>query len=288
METTLLERVHNLIRCAQERLQAQGLGLREVYVYTDGYAELCEEPENGIIVASNWDNLHQWDKAGQNSVEVSDIPSRLAAIFDWMGCAIEWDESWQACSECGKLVLTSPTSYGWQMYGMILDCDMVCANCLVENPHWALDYLEGDTASALRSSIDIDPEDHGYVKANRDSYEYGLHPGQDDSPPAIGDTLRKMGIERFLFTLDSLGQVDASFSVWVHEEEAHLLEGKKPEGKCDIAPDEAMKMALKSAKLVEPGPPGTIQYSTAHPDGTATVRHLTPQEFVEGTAMRDE
>ena len=85
-------------------------------------------------------------------------------------------------------------------------------------------------------SPDIDPEDFGYVKANRDddayndSYECGWHPHQTDNPRIIADNLRNRGIERFLFRIDGVGQFDVAFSVYVHESEADKLDGT-PNGK---------------------------------------------------------
>ncbi len=83
----------------------------------------------------------------------------------------------------------------------------------------------------------------------------------------MADSLEKLGINRFLFVLDDVGQFDITFSVWIHEDEHHLLKGEL-EGTDGVDPAEMMKQALKGIKPAGDG--GPIQYTSstcpmAHP-----------------------
>jgi hypothetical protein len=44
------------------------------------------------------------------------------------------------------------------------------------------------------------------------------------TPAQVAKELRAKGISRFLFNIDDVGQFDSHWSVYVHEDEKHLLE----------------------------------------------------------------
>jgi hypothetical protein len=47
---------------------------------------------------------------------------------------------------------------------------------------------------------------------------------RNDDPHKVAKELRAKGISRFLFNIDDVGQFDSHWSVYVHEDEKHLLE----------------------------------------------------------------
>lgn len=101
-------------------------------------------------------------------------------------------------------------------------------------------------------TIDLDLETAGY-KLLADDFENGLCGGQADRPELIADALHGQGVERFIFHLDSTGQFDLSFSVWVHESEFDLIDREEFESTPVSGVDPAVQMqkalADASAKM---------------------------------------
>ena len=125
------------------------------------------------------------------------------------------------------------------------------------------------------------------VKLDQD-FEHGLYGGQSADPKKIGEALRKRGIERYVFNLDSVGQFDQDFSVWVHESEKDKMPGSLDYSETDgVDPAEVMKEGLKNASLamarVPPGPGPVV--ATLRADGSAAARRVSPQDFIEGKAL---
>lgn len=256
-----------------------------------GYAEPgYDDPPSGIVALGNWNNRSRWDEETRTFVVLDNTMPRIARILERLGVEIEWHDEWIDCCDCNKLVRTQPDCYSWQKsYHMDGDGgDLLCVECLKRDAAEYLASLEGSHTQC--NTIDaINPEDYGYIRVNEDSFENGFHPGQADSPEKIAAALRRGGIERFLFGLDSVGQFDARFSVYIHLDES--LAGARialhlGDVRMEVSPAEAMEKALRqaseqSAALRASGQDGII-YSTCHGDGTATTRIVSPQEFLEG------
>lgn len=131
-----------------------------------------------------------------------------------------------------------------------------------------LEELEGEENKALTFD-NIDPAEHGYKKLEEE-FQHGLYGGQDASPKKIAKACRKLGCTRFLFVIDDVGQFDLSFALWIHESEYDKVTAAKLDAlgtKTDIDPADAVT---------------TIDVST----GTSTVKKVTAQEFIEGTAFK--
>jgi len=196
-------------------------------------------------------------------------------LLERAGYSLDWCDAVCSCGGCNKAIQTQPSHYGWKPEYVETDGDILCEECVKDDPSSILDEYRGNPAKAL--TLDgIDLTDHGYARVET-TFENGFHPGQDDDPKAIARALEDRGIEDYIFTVDTVGQFDMRFSVWVSREEAHLAVGV--EGKCDIPPNVALDRALKSI----PAPTGQgIQYSKVHADGTVTTRTLTNDEFIAG------
>lgn len=190
--------------------------IEEIRLHFDGYAEPGHtDPESGIIATGNWNDVTVYSQVHGRTV-VSDLPSRISALFEKMGVEIEWSDEWSECADCNKLVRTSPDSYGWQQSYKLDDDGLICHECIAEDPEAHLESLEGCDTSCNTISA-INPGEHGYVRL--EECESGLHPGQTDNPKKIGNGLRAKGITRYLFNLDDVGQFDAKWSVWVKVED---------------------------------------------------------------------
>jgi hypothetical protein len=189
----------------------------EYIQWSPGYAEPgYQTPANGAgVYRANWNGLSEWD--GRERKSIDDTMPRLSAILEHIGAGIEWGDEWSDCYQCGKLVRTSPDSYGWQPSYIRTEDGEVCHECVSKDPEAYLLELEGDADRAW--TLDIDPADHGYTLLE-EGFENGFHPGQNDDPREIAGRLRARGIDNFVFRLDSVGQFDASFSVYVPDDYA--------------------------------------------------------------------
>ena len=97
-----------------------------------------------------------------------------------------------------------------------------CVECLEKDAKNYLESLEGcsDRANTFDS---IDPCQYGYIKFNEDSYESNWYPNQNDSPANVAKVLKALGISRYLFEIDSVRQFDIHWSVYIHDDEEHLI-----------------------------------------------------------------
>lgn len=238
-------------------------------------AEPGYDPNIGVF--ANWNKYPKWLKAIEN--------------LERLGCPIsaEWSDEWVDCHECGKAYRSQPDSYGWTKSWWLgpYDCEIICADCTKE--HGMEDYLEylsehHDHADTFLDDGDL--EDAGWKQLDY-TFENGLYGGQSASPAKIAAWLRKQGVEKFLFKIDTVGQFDMDFTVWVSDEEdidEHYFKTDADWGRMN-GPDPA-EMAKKALKSVPPMPVsevGKVQYVKVNTrDGTADVRYLTQEEFIKG------
>jgi len=184
--------------------------------YDIRFADGCSEPgdEDKPIVLGNWNERTRYDCHGR-CITNNDTMPRIAKILEKLGYQCEWEDEWAVCDECGKAIRIVPNSYSWKpSYWSPEDCGIICHNCVKANPEYYLEWLNGNEKHCL--TLDIDLTKYGY-SLYRNNYENGWHDGQDDDPAAIAEYLRGNEITDFIFVLDSVGQFDINFSVWVKQ-----------------------------------------------------------------------
>lgn len=183
----------------------------------DRYLTMCEPgyakaDVKGYLVA-NWNHVDK--ELGDWLEESGDYDSG------------HWSDEWTGCCECGGLVRTQADSYSWKAYYQNdPDCGIVCGDCLKKDIPAYLESLEGKSNNG--AVLDVDPAQHGYVKVNapgrHQSFESGWHPGQNADPTEMSKTMKLNGVTRFLWFIDSVGQFDIHFSLYIHEEIKDELE----------------------------------------------------------------
>ena len=261
--------------------------LEEIRLCTAGYAEPgYKDPESGVIAFGNWNKITRYDEATNQFVTLDETLPRVAKLLEKIGVELKWSDEWTECCDCFKAIRTSPDSYGWQRSYWSSDNGDVCHECVKKHPYDYLESLEGNHRSAM--TIDIDLAEHSYKLLESD-FENGFHPGQDADPKVIAKSLRALGVERFLFTLDSAGQFDISFSVWVHEEALKELDMEKWEQSDKDGPSVSggLQRALRDASVKIdqlPDGPGVRVAQCDASTGTATAKLVSPQDWVEGKA----
>ena len=251
------------------------------------------DPDSGMILLGNWNGLSVYDSSKQKRIDIDDTMPRLAKIFESMGIELEWEDEWTSCYECSKLVRTSADSYSWTQSFFAFDTgELICHECIAEDPKDYLENLENSPTIA-NTMRQIDLEEHGYVQVV-DRFESGWHQGQDADPKLIQSLLEESGFSRFLFNIDSVGQFDTRFSVWMHEDEANeddglglaraksILQSGKTDGPSNSA---ALKRSLAQAAEVfnehrESGA-GGIVYAQVTDEGVKSTT-ISNEDFIEG------
>jgi hypothetical protein len=93
-----------------------------------GYAEPgYSDPECGIVATGNWNEITKWD--GNERHIISDVPARIARLFEKLGIETEWSDEWCSCSHCDKIVRTEPDSYSWKPSYTVGDGELWCHEC---------------------------------------------------------------------------------------------------------------------------------------------------------------
>jgi hypothetical protein len=153
-----------------------------------------DQPDKGIIFA-NWNQFSR----------------DLDRTLERAGYAIEWSDEWDRCADCNRAVRTSANSYHWQPSFVLMgDCDVVCKDCL-DVDEYITEQLLNNPNKADQLGIDLTL--HGFERHNRDHYEAGLHPGQNDNPREIAKGLPK-GFD-YVFQIPTVQQFDIRFDVWL-------------------------------------------------------------------------
>lgn len=204
--------------------------IEEIRLHYDGYAEPGYDDNIGIVATGNWNEVTSYDYQTQTTTILSDLPKRISEMYEKMGIECEWSDEWSNCSQCGKLIRTQADSYSWTRSYHFSEhsCEITCIDCLEEDPESYLSELEDnpDVANTMKS---IDPSEYGYVCLNDESYQSGWYPGQHDDPHKIAKELSDKGVTRYLFNIDSTGQFDTHWSVYVHKDEVDLLNSEDDE-----------------------------------------------------------
>jgi len=242
----------------------------------DGYAPGSGDPDV-IVFSADWNTESRWDAEQNQSIVLDDSLNRLGELLEALpNTDISWSDQIDYCGECYKAIETQPTHYGWTPpYAFVEDVGNICRGCIQEDPENYLISLEGNTENALTPSMHINPSDHGYVQVPQE-YETGWHPGQNDSPVTVSQTLgNQLWMERYLFAIDSTGQFDTQWSVWIHTEEL--------EGLTERAFDHFEDTVPEDVDMEEAGMALVVYYLNAHvtwPDGLAeALSEITGQDY---------
>jgi hypothetical protein len=227
-----------------------------------------ESESNGgkEVFYGNWNTVTRYNRETKQFDQLDNKASRIGAILEKLGFELDWSDEVEECENCYKLVSTSPSHYGWLPKYTVLEGGTTCLHCLEENKEEYLEEIEGDHSKAMMFNWDL--EELGYTKYDRD-FENGWYGGQNDSPEVVAESLRKLGINRFVFEITDVGQFDIDFCVWIHNSEYNkeLLDAKGVKSELPYDPATEIGKALRGEK--------SDYYKTE-------TRTLTPEEFVKG------
>lgn len=168
----------------------ENLGFAAKYATGEG----MDDPKRGILFG-NWNEFSR----------------RAVDLLERAGYAIEWEDEWTTCADCGAALRTSPDSYGWQPQYIETDDGYVCFDCADFE-----EYLESIEDNPRKCCFrDVNPEEYGYTRISEPGeFESGWHPGQNDDPAEILERLHATGHQRIVFRVSGTGQFDISFETW--------------------------------------------------------------------------
>lgn len=278
----IIERAAN---AARKNKAFKALNRLENITSAGNYSEPGYSTNKQAILFGNWNKLNRWDDGMKQHITIEPDNKIWMRAVKALGLVaeLEWEDEWTTCSCCGNAIRTQADSYGWTRSYHMAECEIICCECIPKQAAAVLEDYVADSRKAIAHSLGINPSNHGFVKVDME-FQNGLHPGQDSDPKKIAAALEKRGIDRYVFTLDSVGQFDATFSVWVDESQQHLV-GNLSESETDgPSVSEALKRGLQSASVQMASlPDGSgIKYASIKPDGTADVRIVSEKEFIEG------
>ena len=136
-----------------------------------------------------------------------------------------WSDEWMACSECGKAIRTSPDCYSWlPSYLWTGECSIACVECFESCQEDIIEYHRNDAQRAITPAFYPFLEKCGFVCYSPDEYcatfETGLHPGQNDDPKSVAkDIEAELPGYDYIFKVDSVGQFDLHWSVFLRKED---------------------------------------------------------------------
>lgn len=209
-------------------------------------------------------------------------PKSIDDYVDW-GFNDEYDTCCGCSHGCNNIVRTSPDSYSWTP-PLFVDCEgYACTEC-VEAGHYD-DYVL-DAYKNEQKSIpdDFDLNRLGLEQVNEETLENGLYGGQLDTPVPIIEAMNDAGIDVWFKVYP--GQFDLSFDVYVKAEDLEKAKEvfNRTDTKADEDPAVVCERGLRAAsKAMAELPDGQgIKYARINGDGTADVRLVSNEEFVDG------
>jgi hypothetical protein len=132
---------------------------------------------------------------------------------------VVYSDEYTTCSDCNKVIRTSPDSYHWQPDFYIGDGFIVCNKCFNETEDYQEAYIEDKINNPSRAVNGLISEQQleelGFTKLDAD-YQSGWYDRHDD-PKAILANLEDKYAE-VLFFVDGVGQFHIDFGVFVRGE----------------------------------------------------------------------
>jgi hypothetical protein len=162
-----------------------------------------------ILITANWNN----------------IPDKLHDFIDNV-FKTHWIDEYASCEVCNKAIKTSPNCYGWEPGFIVTEYGLICQNCIKDDEgiqEEIIEYYINETNKAVPSWFCPLLKNHGFICYSIDDYcekfESGFHPGQTDDPVKIAKDIQKtLPDYDFIFKIDSIGQFDVHFSVFLRKQ----------------------------------------------------------------------
>lgn len=212
------EQAQQLIEIAKRVATSDKIQRRIGYIriYSGEFAEpgYSLDEDEKLIVGGNWNDHTEWEDGDCEVVD--DTIGRLASALQRIGCRIVWDDEWEECHECLSVVRVTGDSYSWKPYHKIMHGGLYCGDCIKSVFEKFIDAYANNPETAL--TLDIDLTEYGFEQYNG-QFENGMYEHQLDNPrPEEVFEELETEYETIIFKIDSTGQFDTNWSVWVKDE----------------------------------------------------------------------
>lgn len=168
---------------------------------------------DNVGVGTQWDDEKVWVSGTWRG----DLGNRLWKALERIGVECANSDEVDRCYDCGKMIETRATHYGWQARYLTDDeGQRVCFDCLDVSDDEVLDefgYID-NPEKAIPDVLARHLPEWGWAPYNG-TYENGWHPGQDDKPTEIFDKIKEKKPEvSVVFRLDEVSQFYIRFTAW--------------------------------------------------------------------------
>lgn len=163
------------------------------------------------IICQDW-KQHDQVEEFLNSIE--DKLPEMSRMSDYI--ELVFSDEYTFCSDCNKVIRTSPTSYGWTPDFWIGDGFIQCKECAKNDPDNYIEYLINNTKAANTLLTHEELTKKGFIKLSEE-YQNGFHEGMNDNPTEIYNRLKNQYSE-IIFNISDVGQFHTTFEVYVREE----------------------------------------------------------------------
>lgn len=179
-----------------------------------------DSQETTYAIFDGWDDHSKFMTKVREILELVDDEGEYE-IEKLLEITFVFSDEYDTCSDCGNVIRTSADSYHWQPDFYLGDCFLACNKCFNDNEDYQEAYIEEKINSPKNAINGLISEEQleklGFEKWNKNSYESGLHYGQNDNPENIYEELSDK-YEEIVFFVDGVGQFDTHFSVWIRGE----------------------------------------------------------------------
>ena len=185
-----------------------------------------EYDNEGFVIVPGWDVV--------NNPAFSCIVDKAVGSEHNYG----FDDEYDTCYECGKILRTSPDSYSWQPEYWLSDFDgFLCVDCTANDYiesylEYVVDHTNGPR-HVNESILDLDGAGFKQVLKN---CEYGMHRGQNEDPRKVAQWALENNLE-IAFTV-STGQFDVSWDAWMRKTGSDYVNVYEPDPSVVLSDDE--------------------------------------------------
>jgi hypothetical protein len=191
--------------------------IRENHIWDDIYMDITEDQDDNTYIIvdshSDIDKLHAVVK------EVLDIQEDKFYVDEVLEVEIVFSDEYTTCSDCHKIIRTSPNSYHWQPDFYMGDGFIVCNKCFNEQEDYQEAYIEdkiNDPKTAINGLVSEEQlEQLGFERINEE-YESGWY-HKEDNPEEIYDKLSDK-YEEIVFFINNVEQFRINFVTFVRGE----------------------------------------------------------------------
>lgn len=197
------------------------------------------QDEEPFLIVAGWDEINYFERGIFNALdEYTNTDADQEKIEDlglnmtWYGITnennygkffedcmtyinTEWGfgDEYTLCSDCYKVIRTSPTSYDWTPDYTLGDGYIICNECAKENKEEYIQEYINNQQKAITWLNEDEIIDMGFVQLNKEHYETGFHSHMDDSPAMEFQKFQDQ-YEEIVFTIYANSQFYTTWDIW--------------------------------------------------------------------------